>query len=359
MQAVPRDDGALVSPATATGPTVIIKPGGTSPRILIIRLKSIGDILFTLPAVHAVHDNFPDAKLCFLVSKENALLLRGFPEIDGVIPLDRAVYFSKNLRAMCRGTFELLRRLRAPGFSRVIDFQGYGETEILAWWTGASQRWGFVKHPPRGWMYTRTSRRPEKTHPVEWNLSLLRQCGLKIGRVRNEFVLPAEALDAARKFFAENNLAAARPTLFVQPFTSSPHKNWQLENFLALAEHWRARGTQVIFGGGPAERAALEPARAANFPVSASAPLLVTAGLMKLSALTVGADTGLLHLAVAMSRRVVMIMQSNRPGSSHPFQHADWAVTSPAEGPVSEIQTGVVIKACEQAFSEPAGNVSC
>jgi ADP-heptose:LPS heptosyltransferase len=328
-------------------------------NILLIRLKSIGDVLFTLPAVHAVRETFPDAKLSFLVSGENSLLLRGFPEIDEVIPLDRAVYFSKDLPAMCRSTFALLRRLRAPGFSRVIDFQGYGETEILSWWTGAPQCWGFVKRPPRGWMYTHTARRDAKTHPAEWNLSLLRQCGLKIGRVRNEFMLPDGALEEAWKFFAAHGLAAARPTLFLQPFTSSPHKDWPLENFLALAEHWRTRGTQVIFGGGPAERAALEPVCAANFPVFAGVPLLVTAGLMKLSTLAVGGDTGLLHLAVAMGRRVVMIMRSNRPGSSYPFQHADWAVTAPSAGPVSQIQIGTVIEACARAFSEPAGNVSC
>ncbi len=352
MQAVPKDDGALVSPATATGPTVIIKPGGAFPRILIIRLKSIGDILFTLPAVHAVHDNFPDAKLYFLVSKENALLLRGFPEIDGVIPLDRAVYSSKNLQAMCRSTFELLRRLRAPGFSRVIDFQGYGETEILSWWTGAPERWGCVYHPPRGWTYTRGVRRNEHIHLADWNLSLLQQCGLRIGEIRNDFVLPGDALDEARQFFAANHLDVAKLTLFLQPFTSSPHKNWPLENFLALAEHWRSRGTQVIFGGGPAERAALEPARAEGFLVTAGTPLLVTAGLMKLSTLAVGGVTGLIHLAVAMQKRVLMLIGYPTREPGFPYQHRDWAVTPPGGGNVSEIRTDVVVEACARALAE-------
>jgi ADP-heptose:LPS heptosyltransferase len=331
----------------------------TRENILMIRLKSIGDILFTLPAVHAVRENFPDAQLHFLVSKENASLLRGFSEIDEVIPLDRAVYFSKNLKAMCHSTFGLLRRLRKPKFSRVIDFQGYGETEILSRWTGAPQRWGSVYHPPRGRLYTRGVRRNQYIHPADWNLSMLQQCGLRIGEIRNEFVLPGDALAEAGHFFAAHNLNAARPTLFLQPFTSSPRKNWPLENFMALAERWRARGTQVIFGGGPAERAALEPVRAAGFPVAAGAPLLVTAGLMKLSTLIVGADTGLLHVAVAMGRRVVMLMGVNTPGSTHPFQHADWTVTPPAGKTVFEIPTATVIEACDRAFTEQAGNVSC
>jgi len=328
-------------------------------NILLIRLKSIGDILFTLPAVHAVRENFPDAQLCFLVSKENALLLRGFSEIDEVMPLDRAVYSSRNVKAICRDTLALLRRLRKPKFSRVIDFQGYGETEILSRWTGAPQRWGSVYHPPRGRLYTRGVRRNEHIHPADWNLSLLQQCGLRIGEIRNEFLLPGDALAEAGQFFKAHNLDAARPTLFLQPFTSSPHKNWPLENFLALAERWRTPGTQVIFGGGPTERAALEPARAAGFPVAAGTPLLVTAGLMKLSTLIVGADTGLLHVAVAMGRRVVMLMGTNTPGSTHPFQHADWTVTPPAGKTVFEIPTTAVIEACARSFSEQAGNASC
>jgi ADP-heptose:LPS heptosyltransferase len=323
-----------------------------SENILLIRLKSIGDILFTLPAVHAARENFPRARLHFLASSEHAPLLRGFAEIDEIIPFDRSVYRSKNPRAICAGTFQFLRCLRRQKFSLAVDFQGYGETEFFSWWSGAPERWGSVYRPLRGWTYTRGLRRNDRIHPAEWNLSLLQQCGLRLAPIRNEYVLPDDMLAEAKRFFAAQNLDAGKPVLFIQPFTSAAHKNWPLENYLGLAAHWRARGRQILFGGGPSERAALEPARAAGFCVSAGVPLLTTAGLMKLSTLVVGADTGLLHLAVAMGRRVVMIMRSNQPGSPHPFQHADWAVTPPAGKTVAEVPTGTVIEACEQAFAE-------
>jgi ADP-heptose:LPS heptosyltransferase len=336
-------------------------------NILLIRLKSIGDILFTLPAVHAVRENFPDAKLHFLVSKEYAPLLRGFSEIDEIIPLDRAVYRSRNLPAMCSSAFQLLRRLREGKFSVAIDFHGYGETELLSWWSGAPERWGSVYHPARGWTYTRilprgrnydpargwtgarVLPRDRKIHPVEWNLLLLQECGLRIGEIRNEYVLPADALEKARRFFEANKLDENKPTLFIQPFTSAVEKNWPLENFLKLGWHWQSRGVQVLFGGGVSERDALKPARAAGFPVSAGAPLLVSAGLMQLSQLVVGGDTGLLHLAVAMGRRVVMIARSRTQGETRPFGHADWVVLSP-DSPQPEI--GAVIEATTKAMNE-------
>jgi ADP-heptose:LPS heptosyltransferase len=321
-------------------------------NILLIRLKSIGDVLFTLPAVHVVRENFPDARLHFLVSQEHAPLLRGFAAIDAVIPVDRRVYGSGKIAAAGRDTCQLLRRLRAPGFSRTIDFQGYGETAFLSWWTGAPERWGSVYQPLRGWAYTHGVPLVTARHPADSGLALLRQCGLKTGSVRNEYVLPADALEAARRFFAANQLDAGKPTLFVQPFTSAPRKNWPLENFLKLAWHWHSHGLQVIFGGGPADRAALESARAAGFAVSAGVPLLVTSGLMKLSALVVGGDTGLLHLAVAMGRRVVMLMRSNRRGQTFPFQHPDWAVVAADDQPIASVTVGTVIEATTQALRQ-------
>ena len=321
-----------------------------APCILIIRLKSMGDVLFTLPAVHALRENFPEARLHFLVSRENAPLLRGFAEVDEVIALDRAVYASRQAGAMIHATGKLLRRLRRPKFSRVIDFQGFGETELMSWWTGAPERWGCVYHPPRGWLYTRGIERNDQLHPADWNLSLLEQCGLRVGPVRNEFILPGDALDEARKLFADNKLDVTRPTLFIQPFTSSPHKNWPLENYLALAAHWRARETQVIFGGGPGDRAALEPVRRAGFVTSAGAPLLASAGLLCLSTVVVGGITGLLHLAVAMRKRVIALVGYPNREPGFPYQHRDWAVISPSGGPVAEIPLAAIIAACEQVF---------
>jgi ADP-heptose:LPS heptosyltransferase len=319
------------------------------PNILLIRLKSIGDVLFTLPAVNTLRENFPDAKITFFTTKENAPLLRGFREVDGVVTLDRGAL----QKPLCAAPemFRLLRRLRAGNFSLAVDFQGYGETAWLSWWTGAPERWGSVYGPGREWLYTRGVARDERIHHVAWNLSLLRQCGLKIGGIKNEFVLPEDALAEAREFFAENNLAPARLTLFLQPFTSTPFKNWPLENYLELARRSQSRGVQVIFGGGPADRAALEPARAAGFVVSAGMPLLVSAGLAKLSTLTVGGVTGLLHLAVAMQKRVVMLIgPKDEPG--FPYQHRDWGVTPAAGSNAADIPLETVVEHCERALEQ-------
>src|SRR5450432_1676285 len=161
-------------------------------NILLIRLKAIGDVLLTLPAVAAIRQNFPEAKITFFTSHENTSLLRGFSGVDEVIALDRAALRSGNPLRAAPNFFGMLRRLRAGKFDLVADFQGNGETGWLTRFTGARRRWGSVYNPGQGWAYTQRVARPRNVHPADTNLELLRQCGLAIGAPKNEFLLPAE-----------------------------------------------------------------------------------------------------------------------------------------------------------------------
>ena len=92
-------------------------------NILVIRLKAIGDVVFTLPAISMLRENFPAAKITFLTSKENASLLRGFREVNEVIALDRAALRSGHPLKIGAEVFGLIRRLRTGKFSLVVDFQ--------------------------------------------------------------------------------------------------------------------------------------------------------------------------------------------------------------------------------------------
>jgi ADP-heptose:LPS heptosyltransferase len=319
-------------------------------NILVIRLKSIGDVVLTLPAVSVLRDNFPAAKISFLTSKENAPLLRGFKDINEAIAIDRDEFRGVNPLRIIGKFFRLLRRLRAGKFSLVVDLQGNGESAWLTRLTGAPQRWGVVHKSGRRWAYTQNINRDIQIHAAEMHLGLLRQVGLKIGKARNEFVLPTDALDTAREFLSSQKIPLDKPLMFVQPFTSSQWKNWPLESYLELARHWQARGWQIIFGGGTADRTALEPARIAGFAISAGVPLLVTGGLMQLSKLIVGGDTGALHLAVAQGKRVVMLMNHNRSGRPYPFRHPEWSLLPPVDLNIATIRLDSVIGACEAAL---------
>ncbi len=233
-------------------------------------------MLFTLPAVNAVREAFPKAVVTFLIYKEFAPILEGFPGVNEVMTLDRKRFKSGNPMRIISETSGLLRNLRGGRFGLAVDFHGFGETGFFSWWSGAPQRWGLVYKRVRGWAYTRRVGRDPDRHPIEHNLRVVTEGGgLPSRPARNQFVAPDHGVAAARALFAENKLDPEKPSLFIQPMTGHAHKNWGLDKFLAIARVWQGRGIQVLFGGGPAEREALEPIAQAGFLVTAGAPLQV------------------------------------------------------------------------------------
>ena len=77
-------------------------------RILLVRLRQIGDVVFTTPAVHALRRRFPDAQLTYLVEPRPRRSSLGNPHLNEVIVAPRA----RGLRGLL-GDLALGRRLRA------------------------------------------------------------------------------------------------------------------------------------------------------------------------------------------------------------------------------------------------------
>ena len=119
----------------------------TMKNILLIRLSSLGDIVLTSPAIRAVRQHFPQARISMLVAKQSADLLTENPHLDEVIPFDRKAG-NKDTGEMRR----IIRRLRERRFDLAIDFQRKFRTSLLAYLSGAKCRVGY--HQPNGVLCT-------------------------------------------------------------------------------------------------------------------------------------------------------------------------------------------------------------
>jgi ADP-heptose:LPS heptosyltransferase len=309
-----------------------------SENILFIKWKSMGDVVFTLPAVAMLRANFPGAKITYFTLMEYAPIASAFSQVDDVIALDRTTFKGGKILRAGAETIKLFRRLRRERFSMVVDTQCYAETAFLTWLTRAPRRLGFqLGHRVRHWAYTHSIPRPDDHHPVDANLKLLTQFGVKEIPVRNEMNLPEQGRKEAAAFLSQNKLGADDKLIFIQPFTSAWHKNWPLENYLAVAKACRARDLRVVFGGGPKEREYLQPAIDAGYPVCAGLPLMTVAWIVNQSAIVVGADTGLIHLAVAIGKHVLMLFKPYGGGSTGPYGHPEWIIEPPEDGKVPDI----------------------
>ena len=128
-------------------------------NILLIRLREIGDVVFTTPMPRALKRAFPGARIAYAVESHAAPVVAGNPDVDDVIVLPR-VRGWKRIAADLR----LAARLRRSHFDLVIDFHGGPRAAWLALATGAPQRIGY-RIPGRSWMYTTCVPRPRALRP--------------------------------------------------------------------------------------------------------------------------------------------------------------------------------------------------
>ncbi|MHB8900022.1 MAG: glycosyltransferase family 9 protein, partial [Thermoguttaceae bacterium] len=151
-----------------------------NPRILIVRLTAIGDVLHGLPVLCALRDRFPQAQIGWMVEGRAGTLLEGHPALDRLIAVPR--FWLKS-----PGTIRQVRRALhefAPEIA--IDVQGLTRSALAAWLSGAKRRIGFGCEKGRElsrWLNTELVR-STAPHIIDANLELLRPLGVENPEVR-------------------------------------------------------------------------------------------------------------------------------------------------------------------------------
>jgi heptosyltransferase I len=304
-----------------------------APRVLVVRLSAIGDVLHALPAVAALRRHAPDAVVDFLVEDRAADLVRGSPDVDRVVVFPRAALraalSARRLSQARRTLAAFLRELRARDYDAVVDLQGNLKSGVLGLLARAGRRVGLARRDARegnALLSTdRAPRSPAGAHRVERALRLASHAvGADLSYVAPR--LP-DTSDLAAD--VDERLAAVgldrRGFVALHPGTSGfgAFKRWPPERFSRLADLLATReGRPVAVLCAPGEEALAHAVRAA----SRSAPAVVsTPSLRHLSetlsraALLVAADTGPLHLAAALGVPVVGLYGPKDPSVYGPY----------------------------------------
>jgi lipopolysaccharide heptosyltransferase I len=268
-----------------------------SPRILIVRLSAIGDVIHGLPVLNALRVAYPQAHLGWVVSGKAGDLLEGHPALDELIRIPR-----RWLRSP-REAWALRRRLKASKFEIAIDLQGLTKSALAARLSGASRRIGFGGADGRelsGWL---NNQRVQATaaHVIDRNLELLG--ALDILKPKVEFNLPESASDAATAEGVLAQLGIQRPFAIINPGAGWPSKLWPTERFAAVARHLAPRmKTLVVWAGSDEHRMAEEIVAGSRggAVLAPSTTLREVAALARRARLFIASDTGPLHLAVAV-----------------------------------------------------------
>jgi ADP-heptose:LPS heptosyltransferase len=304
----------------------------------LIRLRLIGDVAFTTPAVAAVRRRYPGARISYLVEGAAAAVMRNNPHVDDLIVAARP----RGWRRL-RSDVALARRLRAARFDVVIDFHGGPRSAWLTWATRAPVRIGYDL-PGRRFAYT--ARFPWSRSLVPPRHSVLNQWDLLTQLASpgeawagapdpkaNPVEIPVDQTAAAEvdRRLREAGLAAGHAIVVIHVSAGNPFRRWPAESFVALAAA-RAAGPErrIVFTSGPAEAGAAErvadQARARAGPRAAR---IVRCGefdipelraLVERAALYVGGDSGPLHVASASRTPIVALFGPTLPDRSVPWR---------------------------------------
>jgi lipopolysaccharide heptosyltransferase II len=335
-------------------------------RILLIRLRLIGDVVFTTPIPRALKRAFPGARVEYVVERSAAAVVAGHPHIDEVIVVDRP-------RGLARvaADLTLARRLRRRRYDVAIDLHGGPRAAWLAWATGAPQRIGYAI-AGRRWMYTRTVARPRALRPRhsvvnQWDLleAIEGWPGGAPDPARDAvaMVTPPDVEARVARRLEAARVAAGDEIVVVHVSAGNPFRRWLEESFAALVTGLAAATgrRRVILSSGPSDRAAASRIGArARAALGAAADRVVEFGefdLAELRALVtrsrafVGGDTGPLHVASTTGTPIVGLFGPTLEERSAPWR-------DPRIPTASLHVEGLACRPCDQRVCAP-GDFRC
>ncbi len=298
--------------------------------ILIVRLSALGDVVHVLPALAALREAFPKAKIGWAVEEKAASLLEGHPQLDRrhVIPRGElaAALQRGALGTFVRRSWRTIRELRAEGYEATLDFQSNFRSSLLARLSGAPRRISqpapFAKEGSRLLATEQPHAVDLSWHKIERNLRLLDRLDVHVKAAPRPVVAEPEA----SRVLGEEFVKEGAPVL-LHPGVSAfgAFKAWRIEGYAALARRLRAEhGLPVAVAyGGAGEKAAAERVVALAGGAARLAPetrsVLDLAALLRRARLFVGADSGPLHLAAALGTRVVGLYGPKDPRTYGPY----------------------------------------
>ena len=332
-------------------------------NILLVRLRLIGDVVFTTPIVRALRRHYPGARLSYLVESPAAPVLRHSPHLTDLIVIPRRRGLQRVLDDL-----SVARDLRRRRFDLAIDLHGGPRAAWLTWASGARRRVGYAM-PGRTWLYTDTIKRaPDLSdrHSVENQWDLLSALGIGAPNPVDDAVeMEGDPVAAARvnERLGALGISSAHALIVLHVSAGNPFRRWPEGSFTSLVAGLAAASParRIVLSSGPSDRRAAERiARTARQSLGEAADRVVEFGefdlaelraLVARSRLFVGGDTGPLHIAATTNTPIVGIYGPTEPARSAPWRDPRWPTAS------VEI-TGLPCRPCDQRVCEP-GDFRC
>ncbi len=330
-------------------------------NILLIRLRLIGDVVFTTPVIRELRRTFPHARLSYVVEPHAWPVIAGNPCLDDVI-----VAPPPGSPRRLREDAALVRRLRASRYDLAIDLHGGPRSALLTWLTGAPRRIGY-EIPGRSWMYTECvprSRTLQPRHSVVNQWDLLAPLGVGAADPEHdptEMPVSEEAGASARARLEACGVdPVAHRLIVVHVSAGNPFRRWPADAFVHLLTRLAAADARrrILVVSGPSERDAARAIGARARAATSGAAIIdeievdlrELRAMLERAALFIGGDSGPLHVAGTSGVPIVGLY-----GPTLSVRSAPWR---PARFVTESVELELPCRPCHQRTCAP-GDFRC
>ena len=284
-------------------------------NILAVRLDNIGDIVMLGPALRAVKETSPQARLTLLASPAGSMAVPLLPWIDDVITW-RPVWQDVGGRMLFDPAREreLIDMLAKRAFDAALIFTSFSQTPhtpgYVCYLAGIPLRAGESKEFGGSTLSTELQGSPDELHQVERNLRLVEELGFVVRDRGLLLAIPEEARQAVPLLLERVGLDPDAPFLLVHPGASAQARRYPVERFGIVARLLSRRGWPILVTG--VEREALLLAELMQHAPDArclvgGTTLAEYAALVERAALVICNDTLPMHLADAVGTPEVVL----------------------------------------------------
>jgi lipopolysaccharide heptosyltransferase II len=303
-------------------------------NILCVRLDTLGDILMTTPAIRALKESSPDARVTLLTSASGAAVAPLIPEIDDTIVFAAPWMKATDPRSDPSPDFQMIRLLQEQAFDAAVIFTVFSQNPLpaayLCYLAGIPLRLAHCRENPYQ-LLTDWVKDPDPDngirHEVRRHLDLVATQGFRPSHERLSLSIAERARDRVQNLLGEAGISMDRPIVAVHPGATAPSRRYPPEKFAAAARRLAVEdGAQIVLTGSAGESDVIEAVKMAIgrpcLDLSGRLNLESLAALIEAASVLLVNNTGPAHMAAALGTPVVDLYALTNP------QHTPWQAKS-------------------------------
>jgi len=287
-------------------------------KVLVIKLRYIGDTLTLLPVVRGIKKDWPDSWVTVMIYKGTEGILAYQKEIDEMILIDRGEIKQRALLKRLRHNLKTWKDVHKMKFDWVIDLTSSDRSAFISLATRAPKRIG----APLGNLLERFAYHeliggdPKKTHIVDYQLGSLKMLGSLTQEPDMTLFVPEEI--EKRIHDQWTSVINAKPLVIIHPGARNRLRQWRDERFARVADRLKTDyHAHIVLIGGPSEENSINQVetKMAQKPEAKTTALqlIEAAALLKQAQLFIGNDTATGHIAAGVGTPHIILFGPTFP----------------------------------------------